>query len=834
MLTRKKKEALPDGLRYEDLPTWMRRTHRELDWPFLVMALVALMSAWPFLTRAGLPVTPAMRALVARTVEMAESIQAGVLYPRWAPDFNYGYGSPLWNYLAPLPHYLTGLHRVLAQSSAELSVKAVFVLALLLNGLGMFSFVRRRWGTYAGILAAAIYVYSPQLVQNVPYIQGDLALLLAFGLWWLALWALDRVLVIGSGEELGGAVVTVALLWLTHAPLNLLLVALLGLWLVWQRWARRSAQHLGRAVAALGLGTGLSAFYWLPTWLEWGAVRWWPASISPLGAWPPITWGALLGAPQRLVLNAINPQPTAALGVAAWGGALLALVVLGRWLWRQAPVAPYPMPRGEALQWRLERVVRLMPAATREALFFLLLGLAFGVAVTLPDLPLWGRSATWSPLQPFMALPLIVGGAAVMAGQLGWLLEGSARRALSAVALSGAVVGVFVLALPSLVVPIWPTSGVAENVRDVLQDELRGHMVASLTDGWLLPQTAPQLPAPDPALIASYQDGVVNRVARETLPAAARVDVIQHKPQSERLAVTTPYPVDVLLRLLAFPHWVARIKGATVPIHITPETGLVLLTVPPGQHEVTVRLAASRVRQVGWLVSVAALMGMLLVMLNLLYRQNETVAPLRWRAPIWQPPRELVPYHHAVCVVLVLCFGLGGLWPRLAPERFGVRVQPGVVPGATPLPRALQGGVDLLAYDLWPRGTLTSGDTLTVQLYWRAVRPDLADYQVRLALVPLSAPETPLLVALHRHPAQLPSSLWARWPLFDHYVRDTYVLRVPVDAPVGEYRLVVQMKRCTRADLFPCEQGEPLFVRDPYGSRLGQQIVLPNGLWVLR
>ena len=224
----------------------------------------------------------------------------------------------MWNYLAPLPHYLTGLHRVLAQSSAELSVRAIFVLALLLNGLSMFSFVRRRWGTYAGVLAATAYVYSPQLVQGVPYIQSDLGLLLALGMWWLALWALDRVLVIGSGEEVGGAVVMVALLWLTYSPLNVLLVLLLGAWLLWQRWARRSAQHIGRGLTALGLGTALSAFYWLPAWLEWGAVRWVPASAHPLGEWPPITWQALLAWPQRLIFNAINPAPTAALGVAVY------------------------------------------------------------------------------------------------------------------------------------------------------------------------------------------------------------------------------------------------------------------------------------------------------------------------------------------------------------------------------------------------------------------------------------------------------------------------------------------------------------------------------------
>jgi hypothetical protein len=292
--------------------------------------------------------------------------------------------------------------------------------------------------------------------------------------------------------------------------------------------------------------------------------------------------------------------------------------------------------------------------------------------------------------------------------------------------------------------------------------------------------------------------------------------------------------VDVPLRLLAFPVWDARIKGATVPVYTDPETGLVTLSLPPGQHEVHVRLKASRVRAVGWLVSGAALVGTLLLVLHLLYRQSTPSRSLRWRVPIWQPPRETVPYHHIVCIGLALWFGVGTLLPRMAPERFAQRVPSGVVPGATPLPRALQGGVDLLAYDLTPHTALKPGDTLAVQLYWRAVRPDLPDYQVSLALVALNAPEERLLFEQHRHPAQLPTSVWARWPLFDHYVRDAYILRVPADAPVGEYQVVVHMERCARTDLCPCAQGEPLFVLDPYGSRLGQQIVLPEVLRVLR
>ena len=67
----------------------------------LVLAL-ALIAAAPFLTRPGLPHHTDAELHVYRAAELGHALRGGAFYPRWAPDFYYGYGYPIFNYYAPL------------------------------------------------------------------------------------------------------------------------------------------------------------------------------------------------------------------------------------------------------------------------------------------------------------------------------------------------------------------------------------------------------------------------------------------------------------------------------------------------------------------------------------------------------------------------------------------------------------------------------------------------------------------------------------------------------------------------------------------------------------
>jgi hypothetical protein len=817
------KPKLPLGMTHEDLPAWMRRTRRELDWAFLVVGVLCIVVVWPFIVRSGLPYTTDARLEVIRTIEMAESLQAGILYPRWAPDFNYGYGSPLWNYLAPLPHYVTGLHNVLAQSSPETSVKFGFVMSLIMGGLGLFSFARRRWGTYAGVVAAAVFLYSPQIALVKPYLEGDLAGLLAIGVFSVALWAFDRVLVVGRGWDISVGVLVLAALWLTKTPLNVVLAGVLLDWVCWRLFVMRE-QGLGRlrAFGVYGLGTVLSAFYWLPAWAERSAVRWQATTHDPFRRWTPLTLRELLTYPDQVDLSAINPIPTAAIGVAVWGLALAGLIGVVIWNWSRTPVLHTSMARGEVLQQRIIYLIRTLPAPHQEVVYFVLIGWG-GFVLLLPFTSVfWDILPGWPSLYPRDLLPLVVLCGALVAAQIGFLLEQVQRPVVAVAGIIITLVFVLVSALSTLYPPAWSAPDTASDLSSVLRDEVRGYTIASQTTEWLLPRAVTDLPQPSSTLIASYQSGAVDKVARTLLPPAAGVDLVTHKPQLERLVVETSTSIDLTLLIFNYPGWRAEVDGEAVPVRSAPGTGLLTVSIPEGRHEVKVLFGSSPARDVAWLLTGIAFLGVVVISLRLEYGQQVSADNREAAFPILHEHEQLV------LLIVVLVYGIGGSIPRLAPELFTYRSSRGVVEAAQEqLPRALDGGIDLLAYDIEQ-----DGPNLTVTLYWRAVRPDLPDYQIDLSVVDLHDPDHRVLFAQRRHPGGIPVSRWPAWPLLDYYVRDVYPLSLAKDTEPGDYQIEVRVGLCNQFNLLPCETIEPLFVRDGRGESLGQRIVLPQSIQV--
>jgi len=247
-------------------------------------------------------------------------VQDGIWWPRWSPDFAFGYGYPFFNIYGPLSHFLAELLLHFLGFSYTAAVESIFVLSILGSAAAMYAFVRSWAGRSAGLIAALVYTYVPYHLLNL-YVRANLAESMAFVWLPLCLWtARESVLasrghlqevpphpggrgtsrrfrpkvgayllevgpwVIGLAFSYAGLMYTSNLVMVLFTPL--LATYVLVLTIVYAlplgvdrrslRWWHRLKWWFVRCIPpALGaiLGLGLSAAFWLPMLLERNDVR---------------------------------------------------------------------------------------------------------------------------------------------------------------------------------------------------------------------------------------------------------------------------------------------------------------------------------------------------------------------------------------------------------------------------------------------------------------------------------------------------------------------------------------------------------------------------------
>lgn len=265
---------------------------RQLDLNWLIVAALCLFAIAPFLAPGYFWGAHDARSHVYFLFEYDRAIQDGILWPRWAPDFTFGYGYPFFNVYGPLAtataevFYLLGIGYMGA-------IKSVFILSILGSGLAMYGFVRSWAGRTAGLVAAVAYVYVPYHLLDL-YVRAALAESVAFVFMPLVLWSLRAAItrprwsvVAALAVAYGGLMFTSQLVTLIFTLFVIVpYVAILTLAKINEVQPLRDLSSesglpmLGSLIhhltpAALGalLGLGLSAVFWLPALSEFQFVR---------------------------------------------------------------------------------------------------------------------------------------------------------------------------------------------------------------------------------------------------------------------------------------------------------------------------------------------------------------------------------------------------------------------------------------------------------------------------------------------------------------------------------------------------------------------------------
>jgi hypothetical protein len=774
---------------------YLRGFTARFDPGWLAVLAICLLAVWPFISRSDLPQETDAELHIFRLAELSRVIRSGHLFPRWAPNFYYGFGYPIFNYYAPLTYYLGMAVDLLPVLGPVAAVKAVFVAGLAFAATGMYGFAREWWGRAAGLLAAALFIYAPYVQFVDPHARGDLAEAFSFGLFPLALWSFSRLARQPGAENWLASAGLVAGLILTHNLMAMVFFAILLGWVIWQNLFLRSELVLseamatsrflrGRLVAALLLGVGLAAVFWLVVALEQDAVN--LASLVGNGGHFDfrnhfLSWRELLAGPRRLDWGATEPDFRLNLGLAQWllGGLGFGLVALG---------------------WVRARRQALFSVVCLAVLLFFMLPLSSTVWETVPFLPF--LQFPWRLLGPASAMLAILGGAG-----LSGLVDAVIRRAFWLPA--GLVAIVLLLALPLSQVPPWPEDFGPTSPRRVVEIELSGRWLGTTSTADFVPATVETMPRPEPALLEDFfAERPLDRVNRVTLPAGTTVEAKALTLLHNRYYVSGEG--EFLLRLFQydFPGWRAEIDGKPVETEVGRPEGFIVVPVPAGEHTVDVLFGSTPSRNLAAAVSVASLM---FVMGGAWHIRSRTEA---------KGHANLEPGHDGaqkVILVVILVAVVVALLNAAVVEPLGLarhESQPyEAIPAGVHTFVDFGGQIALIGYDI-PGRPLKPGEELPVRLYWQAEQPQDINYQVFLHLV---RNDGSLVTQSDKlNPGDFPTK---RWPL-EKYVRDAHQLVIPEDLAAGEYRLSV--------GLWVANEGWRLPVLGAEGQQVGDHYLLPD------
>ncbi len=235
-----------------------------------------------------------------------KSVQDGIWFPRWSPDWTFGYGYPFFIVYGPLATLVGELFHHFLGLGFENSVKAVLALSIILSGLAMYGFVRswlgrgasRATASGAGWVAAVAYMVIPYHLVDV-YVRAAMAESLALAFLPLALWGFREAVIRPRWAAiLGAAAAFAAIMWTSNlvALVFTPALAVYVLALTWWQWrdGRRKTTDgslaadrrpsalahlpsfvrllLAPALAAM-LGLGLSAAFFVPAVIEGSVLK---------------------------------------------------------------------------------------------------------------------------------------------------------------------------------------------------------------------------------------------------------------------------------------------------------------------------------------------------------------------------------------------------------------------------------------------------------------------------------------------------------------------------------------------------------------------------------
>lgn len=483
----------------------------------------------------------------------------GHLSARWSRDINYGYGYPLLLFYPPLTVYVIGLLHA-AGLGFLTATKTLVTLSMILAGILAWQLGFYLWkDRISATLTAVCYLLLPYHLLTI-MTRGAIAEFTAQGLLPGLMLTYLR-LQESSHRRLIPATLFCAAVILTHNASWLLVMptVLITAWIS----GRFSRQMISRSILATILGLGLSAFYWMPAFIEKSLVN-----ISKLQQAQHLSY-----------LNHFSNLEKICSERWAYSGIGTVLSVV----WLLASIGLVRCP---------DRKRRLTGAALLVQTPLIIL------CCTSWSRPLWDHMEILQFVQFPWRLTAMAGlTAAAAAPALLYLCPKPFLKYLT--------VGVIILGLM--------VTATLQTQRPIFKfDDAAGLCIRHLCTSGTTTVVADEYL---PLTVTQHPEKTYGVRSDTWIPETSGTICVPDQDLTHRITgfIISDEPASVRINCLYFPGWRATVDGREIPVEVIEPTGLMRLLVPAGDHEVILIFGNTPVRTLAIVITLVC--GIIMVLL---------------------------------------------------------------------------------------------------------------------------------------------------------------------------------------------------------------------------